>query len=277
MSSGPLEISEDLYTGDFEVEVSALSAEEDTDAQPFIAFPRQLVPSSMHPWRRLLAGSALLLTLLTALSVILAQAAFAPATTVAPVAAPATLLAVNSLQPNLGIAPHYCLTAPTPRPSLPGIGPVIGSAPVWVVGFDGPRATLHVSTTNTILATRYGWLTYVRLEVGPSFVGTLLVRGENLSTGAPLWFRVPNQAATSALVLDPHAPHADSPLGSAWGEWQGEISIPVAGCYSLEVAWPGGHWRLTFAAGRGDEPVIPPARYGKCQESPCIPVGLSPG
>ncbi len=271
------EVSNDLVLDDLEVETSALADEADEEAQPYtLSLLYRLLPR-MRFWRRVLVWWAFALSLLLALCVLVAQIETAPATSSAPPPGPAAPLRVNDQPTGLGAAPPYCLTAPAPRPILPGIGAVVGSAPVWVAGFDGPWATLHVATIDPVLATRYGWATDLRWEVGLSFTGALLVRGQNLRTSAALWFRLPNQAATNLLLLDTRASHAASPLGNGWAEWLSEVSIPASGCYLLEATWPGGHWQITFAAGRAVQQTIPPARYCRGQEAPCIPVGLPPG
>jgi hypothetical protein len=266
-----------LALNDFEVEASALAAEQgETARSGMLALLCRVFPNT-RLWQRVLVWWAIGLSLLLALCIMVAQLETASPARMVPPATPSAPLRVDPLPAVLGAPPPYCLTAPTPRRVLPGISPVIGSAPFWVTGFDGPRATLHISTVDPVLATRYGWVTDVRWEVGPSFTGTLLVRGKNLGTGAPLWFRIPNQAATTLLLLDTRASHGASSLGSTWAEWLGEVYIRASGCYLLDVTWPGGHWQATFAAGRASQPVIPPGYYCRGQESPCVPAGIPPG
>jgi hypothetical protein len=55
---------------------------------------------------------------------------------------------------------------------------------------------------------------------------------------------------TAQAVLDPRHPgHPISAIGVSWAEWGSYIVVPKAGCYSLEVSWPTGHWIVTFAFG----------------------------
>jgi hypothetical protein len=271
------EAADDLSLEGWEVAASALSAEEDEEAQQGMLSPLYRLLPSMRLWRRVWGWWAIGLSLLLVVCIMVVQLETASLTKLAPSSAPSTPLSINPLPAVLGAAPPYCLTAPAPQPVLPGIGPVIGGAPLWIAGFDGPQATLHVSTADPVLVTRYGWVTDIRWVVGPSFTGTLLVRGKNLSTGAPLWFRIPNQAATSLLLLDTRASQSASPLGKGWVEWLGEVYIRASGCYVLDITWPGGHRQMTFAAGRAMQPIIPPERYCRGQEAPCIPVGIPLG
>jgi hypothetical protein len=115
--------------------------------------------------------------------------------------------------------------------------------------FEGPHAAIHFSPSYlTDTSTRYGWMWKLVWEVGPHYTGPVTLRGGNLRTGIPLWFAF-DQGPTIAPVLV-HPDHPVSALGGNWGEWGSYLSIPVAGCYYLQATWPGGHWRITFAAGR---------------------------
>lgn len=78
----------------------------------------------------------------------------APTTSARPVvtiAATPTLL----IPPPLGMVPQNCPSGPTPQPIFSDIGPVVGAAPVWVAGFGGPHAVIHIPTYFTY--TQYGW------------------------------------------------------------------------------------------------------------------------
>ena len=37
--------------------------------------------------------------------------------------------------------------------------------------------------------------------------------------------------------------------GAGRDMWSAILYIPAAGCYALDASWPGGSWRVTFAAG----------------------------
>jgi hypothetical protein len=73
--------------------------------------------------------------------------------------------------------------------------------------------------------------------------------------GDPLWFQIGDKAPTTTPKLDPTQPGA-YPYNPAnpdqvFPEYPSYLFIPRAGCYVLEASWPGGHWRIPFAAGGG--------------------------
>ncbi len=210
----------------------------------------------------------LLLALLAVLGLIYTQAASVPAAPT-PASVPGVPLAVNPMPAALGAAPQSCMRGPAPVPLSPAVRPVIGSAPVWVAGFDGPQATLHISNPAPAAYTRYGWSGRLLWEVGPNYPNSIILQGKNLRDGAPLWFQLADQAATTTLILNPGAPHAVSWLGSGWAEWSSAVYIAVAGCYSLEAIWPGGQWQLIFAAGKGQVSIPPAGRRCVNREIHC--------
>ena len=260
-----------LCPNEFEVETSALAPEDGAEAEAWRLIRRilHLLLPHMRLWRRVLAWSAMPLALLLVLSMIVAQTV-SDQTTAASGAAPSALLQVHSPPLSLGAAPAYCLGRTTPQPVLTRANTVIGAAPVWAAGFDGPQATLHISDPDPATATRYGWIAPVLWKMAPAFSDVVFIQGKDLRSGAPLWLRIPNQAAAPLLVLDPNMTHAISADGKRWAEWQGEIYIAAASCYSLDAWWVGGHWSMIFAAGRGVEQVIPPEGLCRGQEAPCI-------
>jgi hypothetical protein len=250
----------DNFSADyFEVEWGVLSSETSEPDEPASFQPLPALPSPGARFRRLvLTGSLLLLALLVVISLVSRQIASAPAASkTRPYWAGVPLL-VNPLPAPLGAVPQLCLQGPTPRSISPAIRPVLGGAPVWVAGFDGPHATLHIPDPSAATYTRYGWIEDLLWEVGPNYPEPVIIRGENLRDGAPLWLRMDNQAITTLLVLNPGAPHAVSSLGKAWAEWWVSVYISLAGCYALKVSWPGGAWQIIFAAGRGGEQISSP-------------------
>lgn len=83
----------------------------------------------------------------------------------------------------------------------------------------------------------------------------MTLHGTNLSTGAPLYLDADYALAAStptAMVLDPSDPTVlkqDANRDAQWTQFPGSLTVPGAGCYSLEAVWPGGSWQMTFAAG----------------------------
>jgi hypothetical protein len=151
--------------------------------------------------------------------------------------------------PPLGPIPRDCTPGPAPRSSLPGIGPVIGGSKVWASGFEGSHATILIRPYDDTY-TQHGWSWKIVWEVGPDYTQLVTIQGGNLRNGMPLWIQVTGNPATSA-VLDPkHPDHPGSSVGIDWAEWGSYVFIPQAGCYYLQASWPGGSWRIDFAAGR---------------------------
>ena len=152
------------------------------------------------------------------------------------------------IPPPLGPVPRDCPPGPTPQPILPGLGPVIGGSKVWVAGFAGPRAVLYLDRN---WFTQHGWGWKLIWEVGPNYTHLVTLHGANLRSSAPIWFQFLDEDPTTSAVLDPQHPnHPGSAVGGDWNEWGSYVFVPSAGCYYLEARWPGGHWRITFAAGR---------------------------
>jgi hypothetical protein len=79
----------------------------------------------------------------------------------------------------------------------------------------------------------------------------LRVEGDasRMMAARPRRFQIGDRAPSTTPILDPRAPPIpNQPAG--WADFLSYLFIPQAGCYVLEAAWPGGMWRLTFAAGR---------------------------
>ncbi len=151
---------------------------------------------------------------------------------------------------NVAPVPQDCPPGPAPREVDPSeFGPGVGGSPVWAIAFEGPHATVHLENT---LSNVYGWGVKVIWVVGPHYTSTATIHGGNLRTGSPLWLGADGaqgENPSTSLVLDPHYPGTISGSDHGWAEFPGGMDIPQAGCYYLEAQWPGGSWRITFAAG----------------------------
>lgn len=151
--------------------------------------------------------------------------------------------------PPLASLPRNCPAQAMPQRKFSALGPVVGQAPIWAAGFDVPLAAIPVPTSYDTY-TQYGWVWKLVWEVGPHFSQNVTLHGMNLQTGTPLHFQFDGPVTTSP-VLNPQQPdHPGSAISSAYEEWGSYIYILVAGCYSLEATWAGGHWQVNFAAGR---------------------------
>ena len=153
----------------------------------------------------------------------------------------------------IGSAPLTC--APLTTAGTGGIG----GSPVWVSGFEGSmkdnQASLYVSHGSY---TRYGWKRQFFIDIEPGVTGKVFLRGERLSDGSPLWISVlktgqsyydSKVTPSVSVTLDPKQPGHPDIEDTGWSVWGGVLYIPAAGCYALDASWPGGSWRVTFAAG----------------------------
>jgi len=152
-----------------------------------------------------------------------------------------------------GAVPRNCPAGPPPRVVSRDFTPAIGAGPVWAAGF-APGITLHVSTGNAqnakyLTRTPHGWEVKVLWVMRPGYRHKATLRGGNRRTGAPLWFQIRGGAPSTAPVLDPRPSKAIIGGVDRWAQFPSYLLIPQAACYSLEARWPGGSWRLTFAAG----------------------------
>lgn len=163
---------------------------------------------------------------------------------------------ITPTPPPLGPVPKDCPPGPTPQQIFSDLGPSgVGSYPVWAFGFDGPHATVPLSRDPDAYTPPYGWTTKVIWRVSTHYTHPVHLQGGNLRTGTSLWFQIGDQNPEPSPILDPRpaeqaiAESGDPNPPQAVG-WRSYLYIPTAGCYYLEADWPGGSWRITFAAGR---------------------------
>ena len=136
---------------------------------------------------------------------------------------------------------------------------MVGAGPAWVGGIGTYKQVplALVWAPGDALASHYqnGWAHKDLWVVATTLHGSVTIRGTNLSTGAPLYPDAEYAEASStptAMVLDPSDPTVvsqDANRDAQWTQFPGGLTIPGAGCYSLEATWPGGSWQMTFAAG----------------------------
>ena len=150
------------------------------------------------------------------------------------------------IPPPMGPVPHNCPPGPTPQPIFGALGPVVGSSPVWVNGFDGPHAVVYLDQA---FFDKPGWGWKMVWEIGPNYTHLVTLHGANLQNAARMWFQFDGPPTTSPILDPRHPDHPASAVGGDWAEWGSYVFVPAAGCYYLEASWPGGHWRITFAAG----------------------------
>jgi hypothetical protein len=157
-------------------------------------------------------------------------------------------------EPRLDPVPQHCpVSNPTPHMSLPGLGPVIGSSPVWADWPPGGPVIAHLlHAPPGVYEAPYGWAILKTIwEVGPNYTHPVTVRGHDLfDHHTPLLIQFTDTPPTADAELDPqHPDHPVSVVGEGWAEWGTLFVVPKAGCYVVEVSWAAGHWSVTFAAG----------------------------
>jgi hypothetical protein len=125
--------------------------------------------------------------------------------------------------------------------------PVLGRSPVWayslpqdVVNLDQPPATSPSWPELKIV-----WF------LGPTRHPHVTVQVTDLRSGDVAWWalHVPSTPQVPTLTMDPDVEFP----GSAQETWVAEpttLLITHAGCYQLDVNWPGGGWQTVFAAGQ---------------------------
>jgi hypothetical protein len=122
---------------------------------------------------------------------------------------------------------------------------LIGRSPVWA-GM-GLEVQVYTGTQNYHVVwpgTKIIW------EVGQDVTTPVTVRVQNLATGALAWWGKGDQPpSASVLVLDGSNEGYHGPQPGGWYEWGSFLYLLTAGCYSMDVSWPGGGWHIGFAAG----------------------------
>jgi hypothetical protein len=150
--------------------------------------------------------------------------------------------------------PTSCPSGPNPQTVSPDFGPGLGQAPVWVVAFSSGAhgAVLLLQGEATIGS--HGYYQKVLWVIQPNYGHPVHLSGSDTGRGSPLWFQIGDGAPTTAPALDPTHPGAEYNATNpdhVFAAYPSYLFVPQAGCYVLEASWPGGHWRIPFAAGGG--------------------------
>ena len=148
-----------------------------------------------------------------------------------------------------------CLAEP-----VRGLSDEVGGAPVWIVGFGGPGATLHLSPTPlpvSAFPNKFGWAAAITLEIQSSYTGLITLSGGSRSNDLPLVLGFgldPSQGQLFSIALGTQqpviSPGPPSTFKARRTAWNITIYVPAAGCYFLRATWPGGGWIINFAAGQ---------------------------
>lgn len=162
---------------------------------------------------------------------------------------------------SLGPLPQTCPVSSisTPKTISPAFGPMVGAGSAWGGGINSykqvPLALVWSPGDAFTSHTQHGWRHKLLWVVSTPLPGNVTIQGANLSTGAPLYPNAEYASAASTattLVLNPSDPTVlkqDANRDAQWTQFPGGLTVPAAGCYSLQATWPGGSWQITFAAG----------------------------
>lgn len=128
------------------------------------------------------------------------------------------------------------------------LSPALGVAPLWVTGFDQATAqpVVHFVSNLPRAYTLRGWAWQAIFTTDLGYAGPTTVSGGSLSGHGDVAFGQ-GTSIVSTLRLDTRAPASRM---VSWGEWVMAVYVPGPGCYYVQARWPGGGWRVTFAAGR---------------------------
>lgn len=146
-------------------------------------------------------------------------------------------------------APQNCALTPPVTASRE-----IGQSPVWLFGFDGPRATIHLRGFSEPVAHNvYGWPTLIQLMVKQNFTQPVTLSGNNAGSGPTIFFGFyPGERPLDSIILGTQQ-SVINPIQHEPGQkatWIVTMFLFGAGCYYLKAQWPGGSWTIHFAAGR---------------------------
>lgn len=166
-----------------------------------------------------------------------------------------------SRKAQLGSLPLTCPSSSIhmPKTISPQFAPAVGAGPAWGVGIISyqqvPLALVWDAGSALTTHNQYGWGHKLLWVVATHLQGAVTIHGTNLRTGTPVYPDAEYAEASStptALALDPSDPTVvsqDANRDDQWTQFPGGLTVPGAGCYSLEATWPSGSWHLTFAAG----------------------------
>jgi hypothetical protein len=180
-----------------------------------------------------------------------------PTPTKAPLSLSPTMTATSPevASTTLGKLPQDCLPGPIQKDISSNFGPAVGADPVWVGAGNfrkqPPLALIWDQADASHNHNQYGWEHKFLYVVATRYQGVVTIQGANLSDHSPLYPDAQDAELTStltSLVLDTRNPTIAN-RNDQWTQFPGGLTVPKAGCYSLEAIWSGGSWRITFAAG----------------------------
>jgi hypothetical protein len=217
----------DVGDGELHIEVSPLSPS--LDAGRRTASPRR----NARLWRALIAGTAIAVALAAIFSGFL------------PLRTPLTGWALPQPTATSTPAPTPVLLGKAPTNCPPGnpietfsssysAGVNLGGLHVWLVGFDGPLATLRY--TSGAALTPYGWSHKMILLAAPDVTQQIVLAASGMGRAqSSVWFSTEGwEQATSPLIL---TPAQMSPQPNGWRAWVMNVFVRSAGCFHLDIQY----------------------------------------
>jgi hypothetical protein len=125
-----------------------------------------------------------------------------------------------------------------------------GRGPAWIVtSYPPPRVVEVPEPTPPPSSAMPEWpFIQVYWVIGPNAPPTMTVQVHDLESHTPAWWGADFASSPQMPILTLNPP-ADIPAHSYVAGTPWLLFITRAGCYQMDVAWPGGSWSLIFAAG----------------------------
>ncbi|HEX7737092.1 MAG TPA: hypothetical protein VF458_19765 [Ktedonobacteraceae bacterium] len=139
------------------------------------------------------------------------------------------------------ISPLQYFTSPLDPPGL-------GDGPVWISGFNGPSAVLD--RLAPFAKPGQGWYETLTIFIQKSFVGDIVLQGNDQHNNQFIWLSKKDPLALADNLI--YNLDDGSKYTVPFPKWEMTsivISVPAAGCYSLQATWPNHEWKRYFAAG----------------------------
>ena len=138
-------------------------------------------------------------------------------------------------------------------PGDPVHNSTVSSTPVWVTGFSGPLATIHLPNhPSRNIPQWHGWAVHLMITVPTNFTDVVMMSGQDIFYGRQLLFQMdPDPSVMPQLTLNSsQSPGVPSVVDGEHGRsWNITMYISASGCYFLNAAWPNGGQSIPFAAG----------------------------
>ncbi len=199
-----------------------------------------------------------------------AAATLAPSPTMAPLGSPTATpdrkTRPPALKGPLGPAPTNCPASPTLQTftmenfggGFFGTFTAYGASPAWgMLGPGGNAILLQGDSSQSWPSTKVMWV------VGPNYAEPVMLTGQDVRSGTPLWFQIyPSNSVptsdpdadsiyTTHAVLDPNAPNRGGTENTTghWGIWGIGLIALAAGCYEIKATWAEGSWSAIYSIG----------------------------